>query len=68
MGWSDPFPDEHSSLEPVFLEDKNELVYDESYYKEEYSPRIIYLPSKLVMIKMMRACIGVDKPQNLWIN
>ena len=25
------------------------------------------LPSKSVMIKIMRACISVDKPQKLWI-
>ena len=69
MGWSDPFPDEHSSIEPeladMIMEGK--LIYNESRYEYDRSIVIIYLPSKLVMLKMMRACIGVDRKEMLWV-
>lgn len=69
MGWSDPFPDEHSSIEPELAEiiHQGHLVYHESRYEYNSPPVIIYIPSKLVMIKMMRACIGVDKKELLWV-
>ena len=28
----------------------------------------IYIPKKEIMLKMMRACIAVKKPEDLWIN
>lgn len=67
IGWPDPFPDEHSSMDREFLVDRTALVYEEARYHEEYSPSAVWIPSKLVLIKLMRACIGVDKPENLWI-
>jgi len=69
MGWSDPFPDEHSSIEPelVTMLSEGQSIYHESLYNYDYSPFIIFIPSKLVMIKMMRACIAVDKKENLWM-
>jgi len=47
--------------------EEGQLVYHESRYDYDESPAILYIPSKLVMLKMMRACIGVDKKENLWM-
>ena len=43
-------------------------VYPNSFYNKKRSPSCIYIPSKLIMIKIIRACIGVMNPKNLWIN
>ena len=67
IGWPDPFPDEHSSIDREFLVDRDALIYHESRYNDLNSPIAVWIPSKLVLIKMMRACIGVDKVENLWI-
>ena len=69
MGWSDPYPDEHSSIEQELIQALSDghLVYDQKIYQYDYCPLIIFIPSKLVLVKMMRACIGVDKKENLWI-
>ena len=32
------------------------------------SPMIVYIPSKEVMFKMMRACLGCNHKEELWIN
>jgi len=48
------------------LKKATDLVYHENRYKEQYSPYVIYLPSNDVMFKMMRACLGCDKADDLW--
>ena len=74
IGWPDPFPDEHTmaihdqNQETEFLRDPEDLVYHESRYSEEYSPLVIYMPSKMVLVKLMRACMACDDPSDLWIN
>ena len=42
-------------------------VYPDSRYTEGNSPFCIYIPCKEVMLKLMRACIKVTEPDNLWI-
>jgi hypothetical protein len=39
IGWPDPFPDEFSGIEKDFLRNNEDLVYDQSRYNEEYSPK-----------------------------
>lgn len=72
---ADPFPDESSSYDTEnmctnpnepFSIDKN--IYPDSRYCAEHSPMIIYVPSRVIMIKLMRACMGCDKPEDLWFN
>ena len=46
----------------------DDWVYPESRYVEGLSPFVIYIPKKEIMLKMMRACIEVKKPEDLWIN
>ena len=67
IGWPDPFPDEHSSIDQEFLKNKEDLVYAPSRYVAEHSPIVIYLPNKSVMVKIMRACLGVNDLDELWI-
>jgi hypothetical protein len=74
IGWSDPFPDEDLAITgsqddglnltiPVSIGD---LVYQRSRYVKEHSPLHLYVPKKEIMLKIMRACVGIHKPQDLW--
>ena len=76
IGWSDPYPEDdlfikgslddgHNLVLPSKVED---LVYPKQRYVKEHSPFQIYIPRKEVMIKMMRACINVTEPEDVWIN
>lgn len=76
VGWSDPFPND-DKLVTGSLDDGDNMtlptkiddwVYPESRYIEGFSPYVIYIPKKEIMMKMMRACIEVKKPEDLWIN
>ena len=40
----------------------DDLVYRGDRYLEGNSPNAIYFPSKLLLFKIMRACINVDDP------
>lgn len=42
-------------------------VYPETRMIDGFSPTVIYIPSREIMFKMMRACIGVTDPKDLWI-
>ena len=45
---------------------QEDLVYRSDRYVETYTPHVIYYPSKLLLFKLMRACIGVKKEEDLW--
>ena len=51
--------------ETEFLRDPEDLVYNESRYKHEYSPMSIYVPSKLVIVKLMRAAMACNDSGDL---
>ena len=76
IGWSDPFPHDDEfiigSLDDgdnlVVPEEPLDLVYAESRYTPDHSPLCIYVPKKEIMLKMMRACVEVKKPDNLWFH
>ena len=53
IGMPDPFKKEW--IEAQFPLDG----YSEDRYVEGESPSVVYIPSKQIMIKLMRACIGV---------
>ena len=64
VGMTDPFPDEKMQCNgnvraPMYHID----VYQKSRYTPDNSPSVIYIPTRNVMIKMMRSCIGVDDPK-----
>ena len=75
LGLSDPFVDESSEFDAEndcrdpkdpFRMEKN--IYPDSRYCKEHSPLILYIPSRTIMIKMMRACFDCSKPEDLWFN
>ena len=72
LGITDPFPNEKKDNQRVNFskpERVDDFVYPKSRMMDEYcSPRVIYLPSKDVMLKLMRACIGVRFEDELWFN
>ena len=48
-------------------ESANVYVYPEERLIRGESPSVIYIPSVHIMLKMMRACIGISKPDDLWL-
>ena len=75
IGWPDPFPDDCKCVKGSVQDGFNlnmptdvmDLVYEESRYNEKYSPNFIYIPKKEVMLKIMRACVGVRKYNDFWL-
>ena len=49
-------------------ESVDDLVYPEQRYIAGQSPFQLYIPRLEVMVKIMRACINVEKPEDVWIN
>lgn len=75
IGWSDPFPDDDKVLIGSIDDEKfhlatqhDEWVYPEYKYSFGQCPMLIYIPKKEIMLKMMRACIAIKRPHELWIN
>ena len=60
IGWLDPFPAKKKNTKLMPFE-RRSLVYNENRYRPDQNPLSIYVPSKRVLITMMRACMGVDK-------
>ena len=69
IGWADPFAADNDGLvKDQLLTDPEDLVYENCRYVQRYSPYVIYVPKKEVMLKIMRACIGCKQPKDLWIH
>lgn len=75
----DPFMDDHLTIkgskderDPNFcknlLEDVNSLVYHRQRFTVDHSPVQIFIPRKELMLKMIRACVGVKMESKLWFN
>ena len=59
-----------STIEPTETIDEQRLVnlvYQAQRYIEDCSPMCVYIPSNEVLFKMMRACIGCEHVEDLWI-
>ena len=76
LGWPDPYPNDEDlligSADDVPRDFRLPLkpsddVYAPSRYIQQ-SPYCIYIPKKEVMLKIMRACVAVKDPADLWIN
>lgn len=73
LGLADPFPDEATTIDEQFqligtekiLLDK--FVYPDVWYESQWSPQMIYLPTRIIMMKMMRGCMGCDSKSDLWV-
>ena len=77
VGMQDPFPDDEDliigSVDDVPDDFKlptcpTDMVYPDSRYIDGNSPVAVYIPTPEVMLKMMRACIEVKDPKDLWIH
>ena len=44
------------------------LVYHEKRYNPDESPKHVYVPTKELMFKMIRASIGITDIHDLWFN
>jgi hypothetical protein len=55
-------------LPPKILLKADDLAYERKRYIQDNSPYCIYLPSKEIMFKLMRACIKCEEISELWIN
>ena len=45
-----------------------DIVYPLSRYVQGQAPAPIYIPSKEIMINLMRACVSCGNEQELWIH
>ena len=67
IGIPDPFPKEAKNdidfARPI---GPQELVYAETRYSEEQSPKCIFVPNTDTMFKLMRACVSVRDVKSLW--
>ena len=64
----DPYPSEQMETDFHVPKDENDLVYRLGQYEPGNSPVVAYFPSKLVLFKLMRACIGAESEKDLWYN
>ena len=44
-----------------------DISYDPQRYDEVCSPMCVLVPHRDVLFKMMKACVGVEKVQDLWM-
>lgn len=66
---SEPFPDDDYGQSTFEIpEDKTDLVYEESRFTKGNAPKCIYVPSPILMFKLMRSCINCINPEDLWYN
>ena len=70
MNFSDPFASENSKatneLENMPIPDSSVIVYPKSRFTCSDSPKPIFVPSVRIMLKIMRACVGVENEKDLW--
>ena len=45
-----------------------DLVYKRDRYLKDVRPFFVYIPSKILMLKLMRACVEVNLEEELWFN
>ena len=64
----DPYTDEKMDTEFTIPITDNDLAYPTNAYRENISPHVHYFPSRLLMFKMMRACINIQSSNDLWFN
>lgn len=62
IAWTDPFPYVDSSVQKKNIQSK--IVINSKDLKQI---KIFAIPSKILLFKIMRACISIEKIDNLWI-
>ena len=53
---------------PSNILEENGMAYVDSLYSKDRSPMCVYMPSNAVLFKIMRACIGCENIEDLWIS
>ena len=48
------------------MTDISVLIYAKTRFIEGESPKPIFIPSRRMMLKIMRACVAVDDEKDLW--
>lgn len=66
IGLFDPFPQELMDSKYEVPRTADNLVYAAHKYQEDDSPNTLYFPSKLLLFKIMKACIDVEEEKDLW--
>ena len=65
----DPFPKEDVGFQPKIPEQFTDHVYpEERMSRADASPMCIYIPNRIITFKIIRACIDVKTPEDLWFN
>jgi hypothetical protein len=54
-------------IDPNFPSEVMNLIYSQNRYTPEHSPLCVYIPSAEVLFKLVRACQGCKKLEDLWI-
>ena len=69
IGMADPFPKEDVGFHAHIPEAYSDHVYPEQRMcAGDGSPMCIYIPSDIITLKLIRACMGVKTPEELWFN
>lgn len=67
VGLPDPYPAENKFKTQIKRPKSiSDLVYKKSRLIKGYIPYAIYIPRAEIMFKIMRACINVEKKEDLW--
>ena len=62
----DPFPNEPNHTNFSLPETHEDEVYKFHRYHSYSSPLLRYLPSRALLFKIMRACIGIQNLEDIW--
>lgn len=78
IGWADPFPNDNAilTIEKDLSQNKDCLsdpcqifIYPNcKILVPESTPMQSYIPSKVMMFKMMKSCINIKELEKLWVN
>ena len=68
IGMDDPFPHESIDFDYKIPNEPGELVYNKKWYQDQTHVLGLYVPSRKVMWKIMRACLNVQSEHELWFN
>lgn len=69
IGMIDPFPQEDVGFSPIIPELFSDHVYPEQRMcHADASPMCVYIPNRILTLKIIRACIDVKNPNDLWFN
>ena len=67
IGVADPYPNERMGRDDFYdPATQGNLMFLERRFQPHSSPIALYIPSRPVLFKIMRACICAEGPDELW--